>query len=522
MSKLLIFNPNPDIFGRHSIPTTYIASVLKENGHEVELFDTTFMDISYLLPKKDAHEELNYSLNFFKNADYSNLNIEKKKVDVIKLFQDKIDSFMPDLITFSFWGSHLYAEGEFWAYFNGLKIINGVDLRGTPVAVGGTAPTWDTDVALGQPQIDYVVRGEPEFVYLDIMNNIDSGSSLSGIKNLWIKNGEGVYEKNELRPLIRPLDTLPFADYDIYDDRIFWRPYHGKMVRCIDAETSRGCLYECTFCLSPFQRNTYGVNKGEEGFPTSFRREKTVGRITDEFSYIKNRHKLDLIRFQDETFLSLKADKLKELSSAYKKHVGVPFIVEATIPSITEEKLHYLKKMGCVSLSLGLESGSPELRKFLKKPHITNDNIVKNLAFVKKSGISYNLFNMVGFPNENEDMIWETINLNRKVKPPYAQISHFQPWEGTPLRDYAVKEGLLDPNSRGLDNSQDTLTISKLKNLPISQEKIMWYHNVFSYYIYLPEFLFPLINQLKNHNMLSKFISKFLKGMIKLRWVFIR
>ena len=48
MAKILIFNPNTDTFGRQSIPTTYISSVLKNNGHQVELFDTTFIDISYL------------------------------------------------------------------------------------------------------------------------------------------------------------------------------------------------------------------------------------------------------------------------------------------------------------------------------------------------------------------------------------------------------------------------------------------------------------------------------------------
>ena len=522
MAKLLIFNPNTDIFGRQSIPTTYISSVLKNNGHEVELFDTTFMDISYLLPEKETHEDLNYKLNFFKKADYSNLDIHKRKVDVIKLFQDKIDSFKPDLITFSFWGSHLYAEGEFWAYFHGLKIIDGVKLNGIPVVVGGTAPTWDTETSLAQPQIDYVVRGEPEFVYLDIMNHIEKNIPLDSISNLWVKSKNGSFVKNDLRPLIRPLDDLPFADYDIYDDRTFWRPYHGKMVRCVDAETSRGCLYECTFCLSPFQRNTYGVGKGEEGFPTSFRREKTVERIVEEVAFFKSRYNLDLIRFQDETFLSIKADKLEELSKAYKKHVNLPFIIEATIPSINEKKLDSLKRMGCVSLSLGLESGSLEMRKFLKKPYIKNDKIIENLELVKKSGISFNLFNMVGFPHETEDMIWETINLNRKVKPPYLQISHFQPWEGTPLRDYAVKEGMLNPDSRGLDNSQDTLTVSQIKNLPISKENIMWYHDVFSYYVYLGKLFFPLIRQLKNKNIFSYIISKILKSIILIRWQFIR
>ena len=126
-----------------------------------------------------------------------------------------------------------------------------------------------------------------------------------------------------------------------------------------------------------------GVNKGDEGFPTTFRREKTIGRIVEEISFFKERYRLHLIRFQDETFLSMKTEKLKELSKTYEKHVGLPFIIEATIPSLSEEKLFYLKNMGCVSLSLGLESGSLEMRKFLKKPHITNDKILEKLKQVK-------------------------------------------------------------------------------------------------------------------------------------------
>ena len=104
----------------------------------------------------------------------------------------------------------------------------------------------------------------------------------------------------------------------------------------------------------------------------------------------------------------------------------------------------------------------------------------------------------------------------------FLQISHFQPWEGTPLRDYAVKKGMLDPNSTGLKNSQDTLTVSQIKNLPISKDKIMWYHDVFAYYVYLGKIFFPLIKQLKKTNPLSIIISIFLKSIIIIRWKFIR
>ena len=322
MAKLLIIHPNTDSIGRHSIPATLISALLKENNHQVELFDTTFLNTSYLYQRNYTHEELNKRLLFFKDFDSKGLNLEKQNVDVIKLFEESLDDYNPDFIAFSFWGSQLHGEGEFHAYFHALRIIELADTRHIPIVVGGTVPTWNTAEVLKHPKIDCAVRGEGELVYLDIASRIDSGESLSGIKNLWIDMGNGEIEKNELRDLIDPLDKLPFADFDIYDDRTFYRPYHGKMYRCVDYELSRGCVYNCTFCLSPFQREVYGS-------PKNFRREKSIARIIDEIKYLKDRYKLDIIRYQDESFLSMKAEKLKELSLAYQKHVDLPFIIES-------------------------------------------------------------------------------------------------------------------------------------------------------------------------------------------------
>src|SRR3989338_7155192 len=282
MAKALIIYPNTDIFGRHSIPAVLTSALLKKNNHQVELFDTTFMDIDYLFGRKTTHENRIRKLNFYKPVNYSKYNIAKEKTDIIKLFENKLNSYSPDFIAFSFWGSHLHGEGEFHAYFHGLNIVRLADTKKIPIVVGGTVPTLDTLEVLNKPRINCVVRGEGEYAFLDIADRIDSGQSLSGIKNLWIKKDNGDIEKNELRPLIDPLDQLPHADFDIYEDRSFYRPYHGRIYRCVDYELSRGCVYNCTFCLSPFQRNVYSL-------PKNFRREKSIEKIIDEISYLKKR-----------------------------------------------------------------------------------------------------------------------------------------------------------------------------------------------------------------------------------------
>ena len=129
-----------DTFGRHSIPTTLISALLKENNHQVELFDTTFMNTYYLYHRNYPTEELNKRLFFFKDikdSDCKRFNLEVQNVDVIKLFEQKLNDYNPDFIAFSFWGSHLHAEGEYHAYFYALKIIELADTRDIPSVVGG-------------------------------------------------------------------------------------------------------------------------------------------------------------------------------------------------------------------------------------------------------------------------------------------------------------------------------------------------------------------------------------------------
>ncbi len=511
MAKVLIINPNVDTFGRQSIPTALIAALLKKHGHQVELFDTTFMDIGYLFGREITHEDLTVKLNFFKKVDLSRYQLAKKKVDVIKLFNEKIASYQPDFIAFSFWGSHLHAEGEFYAFFHGARIVELADTKDIPIVVGGTVPTWDTAWTLQQPKIHYVIRGEGELAFLEFADRITAGQSLSGMKNLWMKNGNGGIEKNELRPLIDPLDELPNADFDIYDKKTFFRPYHGKMHRCVDYELSRGCIYDCSFCLSPFQRKTYGN-------PKNFRREKSIVKIIDEIAYLKKRHKLEIIRYQDETFLTMKKEKLRDLSSAYKKHVGLPFIIEATINSITEEKIRYLKEMGCLSISLGLESGNPYIRDaVINKPKFTNDEAVKNIQIIKKSGMSLNVFNIMGFPEETKEMVFDTIGVNYRAKPPYCTACYFQPWEGTYLRDYSIKEGLLDSNLRGLDNSMESFMGSSLKNLKILPSELRQLHNTFTYYVYIHKIFWPLVKFVGKKGLVGRLITFLLTAYLKIR-----
>jgi len=511
MARILLLNPNTDTFGRHSIPIGYLTAILKERGHAVCLFDTTFLDTNYLFNKENHHTLLE-NLSFFKPVDLSPFDLKKKKVDVVKLFEEKLNAFSPDAIFFSFWGSQRHAGGEFVAYFNALKILEKSNIKEIPVFVGGIVPTWDAKEAIKNPMIRGVIRGEGEFAFADIADRLEARQDYSDVLNLWCKRSDGKIIENPMRALVDVLDKIPHADFSLYEEKTFLRPYHGKILRSLDFELSRGCYYDCTFCLSPFQRKTYDS-------PKNFRREKSVQKIIGEISLLKKKHSLDFIRYNDEIFLGMSDEKLIELAERYSKEVNLPFVIETTVRSITPERIKLLKKMGCLSISLGVESGSKFMRDTVcKKPQFENDELVKKVKIIKKAGISCNLFNIIAFPCETEAMIFETIELNHQAKPPYCMVGFFQPWEGTSLRDYCVNNGLLDGNLKGLENSSDNLKGNKLTGKNIGDDRLIDLHKKFIFFVYLPKVLWPLVERIFENNFPSKILLKVFSVILRLRF----
>ena len=223
MAKILFINPYAESsFGRQSIPLALIYSSLKKEGHTCEIFDTTFLDNSQLLLERPNHDDELARKNFFEKWDDTVFEKNIQRGNIYNLLQKKINEFQPDLITFSFWGSHLHAEGEYFSFHNGVKLINNVKINDNcHVIAGGTIPSSDPKKVLTKyPKINYVLKGEPELVYVDIAKNIDLNKSLKTIDNLnYIENDNLV--SNKLRPLIDPIDKLPDVQMDIFDKKIF-------------------------------------------------------------------------------------------------------------------------------------------------------------------------------------------------------------------------------------------------------------------------------------------------------------
>ena len=167
------------------------------------------------------------------------------------------------------------------------------------------------------PLINAVCIGEGEYAVLDLAMAIEAGEDPYGIKNLHFNVG-GEIVRNEVRPLIEDLDSLPFPDRSYYDRYRFLasNPYKTFI-------TSRGCPFRCTFCFNHVLQRMYGTS-------SRYVRRRSPAQVIEELKEVNTKWGIREVRFSDDHFV-LDVEWLRELVSLYKKEVGVSYSINARV-----------------------------------------------------------------------------------------------------------------------------------------------------------------------------------------------
>ena len=114
-----------------------------------------------------------------------------------------------------------------------------LELPGARICAGGYLPTYyDARMLREAPFIDFVIRGEGEISFLNLLERLEKGEDLNGLKGLTFRMGQEIVT-NEDRPLIEDLNTLPLPARDLLTD---------NRLRVASIMTSRGCVRKCRFC----------------------------------------------------------------------------------------------------------------------------------------------------------------------------------------------------------------------------------------------------------------------------------
>jgi anaerobic magnesium-protoporphyrin IX monomethyl ester cyclase len=333
-----------------------------------------------------------------------------------------ISSENPDIVAFSATtGTHI------WALERAKEIK---EKLGLPVLFGGPHATYFPEIVENK-NVDIVCIGEGEYAVKELFDKIKNKEDITKIKNLWVKKDDKIY-KNEIRPLIQELDSLPFPDRSLYYEKYDFLKNQNSREFII----MRGCPYQCSFCYNHSLQKMYH-GKG------NYVRYKNVNRAIEEIIDVKNEWGLGSAMFFDEVMF-LNKEWLFTFLKQYKEKIDVPFACEARANLLDEDICKNLKKAGCICVRIGVESGSNEIRNKILKKNLNNEQIEKAARLIKQETMLLETYNMVGLPRETLEDAFETLSFNKKIKADYGWCSIYQPYPKTDLAELAVKDGILD------------------------------------------------------------------------------
>ncbi len=457
MVRILLLNPNKYGRGITSIWIPSHSAVLKSRGHEVRLFDCTFYK-DWTVNETD----FNTANQQYKPSGYSEF-IKLKTSDVRKDLSDTIKSFEPDIIFWSAISSHLHSEGEYVNIQYGHELIKDMPVKAIKIA-GGLQPTAiPLEVSKRFPAIDYFIRGESEFVLSELADNLKNKEKFLSTRGLCYRKGKQLVI-NPRQDIISDMDTIPLYDYSLFEYQVFFRPYNGKIVRAVDYELSRGCVYSCDYCVETIIQKYYGFSENKNGVlcnASNYLRNKSAKRAFQELKTLNKKYKINLIRCQDANFLTIKREVLEELADMISSSdLDIRLYIETRPEGINPSSVKLLKKLRVDGVGMGIEISIESFRKNSLNRFASQEAIIDAFKLLKEAGIKRTAYNILGLPGETEEMIHETIRFNKLLNPDNISVTFFSPFFGTgqqvkakETKDFDEYEYDLDQGLRSLSKS---------------------------------------------------------------------
>jgi len=451
MGKVLFVYHNELEEGFMPASLAVLGGVLKSRGVETKLFDTSFWrDINSKLIENDR--QVREKTGEFKKVP--GFNPLREIVDIKKKFLETVEEFKPDLIAATSTSYEFNSLIDF--------ILPAKKKFNIPLIVGGSHTTVFPEKAISKTGVDIICVGEGEIALAELIKRIEQGNEFNDIPNLWVKNSDGTITKNPVCPQIE-MDDLPEPDWDLFDPRHRIRPFEGELKNYGFFEISRGCPFNCSYCINAKLHDIYS-NSEKNLNVYRFHSPEEIVRIMKKY---KEKYNFNHVQFVDENLSVMPLKVLEKLADLYKKEVGVGFFAMARPESFVAEpkKAKLFAEMGCKMVALGAESGNEDLKKKILNRPMKNETLIKATQLLREQGILISIYNMIGFPTETRKMIFDTIRLNRKIQPERYSVRFIVPYPGTAIREYCVKHHYIEDDYEEKSGNVSFL-IEPVLNLP--------------------------------------------------------
>lgn len=332
---------------------------------------------------------------------------------------------------------------------------------GIPVIIGGPHVTFLPDEAL--EHADYVIRGEAEEALVSFLDTWESGKNYSKVPNLSYQiDGKTIH--NPVKPLKRSLDANPFPDFSLSQ-------YVRKKIAgttTIPFQTSRGCPFHCSFC------SVTGM------FGKAYRFRSTENVIEELHRY---NHKKNSIFFYDDNFTANRKRAKELLQRMIEEKFKFKWSTQVRVDIAKDPELVALmKKAGCHTVYIGMESVNPKSLKSMKKQQ-TVEEMVQAMQMLRQQRIHVHGMFVYGFDDDDWHTVKETVRFAKKARFSSTQFMILTPLPGSEFYNQVTRENRIQFHDWALYDAHHAVFKPKRLSLFELQRAQIFSHSKFYSFI---------------------------------------
>jgi len=308
------------------------------------------------------------------------------------------------------------------------------------ICLGGHHPIAFPFEAAALKEFDSIVVGEGEVAFTKLIEALAEKRNITGIEGVYttesIKKWEAsAYHDNRFlsRVMVPPayiedIDTLPFPNRE-HIRHIRYNSIVGASSKLATIISSRGCPYRCIYCDVPYKQY----------------RERSITEIVNELEECLAMG-YDEFHFYDDLF-NISVEKVNCFcDEVERRKLKFAWNFRGRVNGVTLDSLERASRAGCRMISFGVETGTDEGLKQLRKQTDTK-TIKKVFQWCRQLGIKTVADFMIGLPFEQSvEDIWKNLEFLMEIDPDYAQICILSIYPNTEVYDMAVKRNIVEEN----------------------------------------------------------------------------
>ncbi|MBI1825377.1 MAG: cobalamin B12-binding domain-containing protein [Planctomycetes bacterium] len=311
--------------------------------------------------------------------------------------------------------------------FKTVRLVKKV-MPAAKIVLGGPHVHLYPEESIRHPEVDFLVQGEGEVVFLQLLSNLDNASAWQNMKGLVYRHEADKIVNTGIASSSENLDDLGIPARHLLNVRDY-TSLLGRDNVITTMFTSRGCPYRCTFCDRPYSPVLSGFRCRSAGHVADEMETCLALGINEAFIY-------------DDTF-TVRRDRVFELCDEIdRRKIKFRWDVRAHVNTMTPDLLRRMKQAGCDRIHYGVECGNDRMLKVIKK-NATIAKVREVVAATKAVNMEVLTYFIIGQQSETASDIADSVRLARELDPNYVHFTIFCPYPGTEIYFKGLESGVI-------------------------------------------------------------------------------